>query len=176
MTVRNLPARPMLARSVAAATLLAVAALAAAPAHADPYGRYRGGHHHHRHGGPGWIPVLGAVVLGVAAANLVAAQNAPQNAPQTIVLPPAPPPPALQPLAVVPAVPAPVTVVTPAPVGATPAEWIVYPRHGQPPAQVEADRLGCQQWAVTVPGAWGNPSVLRRAEAACLDGRGYTVR
>jgi hypothetical protein len=109
------------------------------------------------------------VVLGVAAAKVIAAQNPPQ----TIVLPPAPPPP---PLAVVPVAPAPAVVIAPAPVAAAPAEWIVYPRHGQPPAQVEADRLGCQQWAVTVPGAWGNPAVLRRAEAACLDGRGYTVR
>ena len=67
-------------------------------------------------------------------------------------------------------------VVTPAPHASGAQEWIIYPRHGQPPAQLEADRLACQQWAVTVPGAWGNPAVLRRAEAACLDGRGYTVR
>ena len=168
MTASTQPARARLARAVAAATLLAVTALAAAPAHADPYGRHRGGHPH-RDGGRGWVPVFGAVVLGVAAANLIAAQNRPQ----TIVLPPAPPPP---PLAVVPVAPAPAVVIAPAPVAAAPAEWIVYPRHGQPHAQVEADRLACQQWAVTVPGAWGNPAVLRRAEAACLDGRGYTVR
>jgi hypothetical protein len=77
---------------------------------------------------------------------------------------------------VVPVVPAAPVVVTPAPHASSAQEWIIYPRHGQPPAQLEADRLACQQWAVTVPGAWGNPAVLRRAEAACLDGRGYTVR
>lgn len=173
MTPWNQPARPLAARRVAAATLVALVALAAAPAHADPYGRHRGGphkqHHHHR-GWNGWVPLVGAVVIGAAAAQIAAAQNPPQ----TILLPPAPPPP--PPVAVVPVVPAPPVVVAPAPHAGSAAEWIVYPRHGQSPAQLEADRLACQQWAVTVPGAWGNPAVLRRAEAACLDGRGYTVR
>jgi hypothetical protein len=167
------PVRPLAARRVAAATLVALVALATAPAHADPYGRHRGGHHHHHRGWNGWVPLVGAVVLGAAAAQIAAAQTPPQ----TIVLPPAPPPPL--PVAVVPVVPAPPALpvpVAPAPHAGAVTEWIIYPRHGQPPAQLEADRLACQQWAVTVPGAWGHPAVLRRAEAACLDGRGYTVR
>ncbi|MBS0448765.1 MAG: hypothetical protein JSR59_22815 [Proteobacteria bacterium] len=69
--------------------------------------------------------------------------------------------------------------VLPAPVppaAATPPAPVVYPRNGQSAAQTEADRRACDQWAATQPGATADASIFQRAEAACLDGRGYTVR
>ena len=62
----------------------------------------------------------------------------------------------------------------------------VYPRQGQSPEQQASDRYACHQWAATQAGA--DPTVngaglppqkradYQRALAACLDGRGYTVR
>lgn len=55
-------------------------------------------------------------------------------------------------------------------------EPIVYPRNGQGTEQTEADRQACNRWATTQPGAVADASVFQRAVAACLDGRGYTVR
>lgn len=148
------------------AGLAACLAIAAMPAHADGYGRHRGGH-----GGGfwgGWIPIVGVVALGLAAAQLNAAAAQP---PVVVQAPPPPPaPPAVQPA----------PAVVPGAAAAAPylaaAEWIAYPRDGQSPAQLEADRQACRQWAGTVPGAAADIAMFRRAEAACLDGRGYTVR
>jgi hypothetical protein len=62
----------------------------------------------------------------------------------------------------------------------------VYPRQGQTSEQQAADRYACHQWAVSQTGI--DPTVnaatvppqkrtdYQRALAACLDGRGYTVR
>ncbi len=53
---------------------------------------------------------------------------------------------------------------------------IIYPRNGQSAAQLEADRQECNRWATTQPLALAEADVFQRAVAACLDGRGYTVR
>lgn len=53
---------------------------------------------------------------------------------------------------------------------------IVYPRNGQSPTQTEADRQECNRWATTQPAAMADAAVFQRAVAACLDGRGYTIR
>jgi hypothetical protein len=53
---------------------------------------------------------------------------------------------------------------------------IIYPRNGQNPAQTEADRQECNRWATTQPSAMADASVFQRAVAACMDGRGYTMR
>jgi hypothetical protein len=62
----------------------------------------------------------------------------------------------------------------------------VYPRQNQTADQQAADRYACHQWAVSQTGI--DPTVngtsvppqkrtdYQRALAACLDGRGYTVR
>ena len=55
-------------------------------------------------------------------------------------------------------------------------EPIIYPRNGQSPEQTEADRQECNRWATTQPAALNDAQVFQRAVAACLDGRGYTVR
>lgn len=64
----------------------------------------------------------------------------------------------------------------------------VYPRNGQSADKQASDEYDCHRWAVTqsgfdpVAGATGNAtdaskrSDYARAQAACLDGRGYTVR
>jgi hypothetical protein len=57
-----------------------------------------------------------------------------------------------------------------------PPDPIIYPRNGQSSAQTEADRQECNRWATTQPSAMADASVFQRAMAACLDGRGYTVR
>jgi len=53
---------------------------------------------------------------------------------------------------------------------------IIYPRNGQSPAQTETDRQECNRWATTQPSAMADAEVFQRAVAACMDGRGYTVR
>ena len=69
-------------------------------------------------------------------------------------------------------------------------ESYVYPRQGQSPEQLKADRYECYRWAADQTGfdptrASGGPNgqggseqagAYRRAESACLEGRGYTVR
>jgi hypothetical protein len=64
----------------------------------------------------------------------------------------------------------------PAPVAKPPPDPIVYPRNGQSAAQTEADRVDCNRWATTQPSAMADASVFQRAVAACMDGRGYTLR
>jgi hypothetical protein len=54
-------------------------------------------------------------------------------------------------------------------------EPVIYPRNGQSPEQTSADRSACAQWA-TREAAGKEASVYQRAFAACMDGRGYTVR
>ncbi len=58
----------------------------------------------------------------------------------------------------------------------SPPEPIVYPRNGQPPQQVDADRADCNRWAGQQPRADSDVTVFQRGFAACLEGRGYTVR
>lgn len=55
-------------------------------------------------------------------------------------------------------------------------EQVIYPRNGQSADQMEADRQDCNRWAMTQPRAQSNASVFQRAIAACMEGRGYTVR
>jgi hypothetical protein len=86
------------------------------------------------------------------------------------VVPPPPGADSVQPLP--PPPPPPATPTTPPP----PPDPIVYPRNGQSAAQSEADRQECNRWATTQPNAVADASVFQRAVAACLDGRGYTVR
>ena len=77
--------------------------------------------------------------------------------------------------------------------GAPPAaanEPYVYPRQGQSDQQLQQDRYQCYRWAADQTGfdptrangggnaeaAAGQAGAYRRAESACLEGRGYTVR
>jgi len=69
------------------------------------------------------------------------------------------------------AVPVPV-----APAPKAPPDPIIYPRMGQSASQTEVDRQECNRWATTQPGAMADAEVFQRAIAACMDGRGYTVR
>ncbi len=69
--------------------------------------------------------------------------------------------------------------VQPTPLPAVPAalpEPIIYPRNGQSADQIEVDRQECNRWATTQPSALSDAQVFQRATAACMDGRGYTVR
>ena len=43
-------------------------------------------------------------------------------------------------------------------------------------AQLEADRQECNRWATTQQAALADARVFQRAVAACMDGRGYTLR
>ena len=79
--------------------------------------------------------------------------------------------------------PAPVTAA------ATAARVFVYPRQGQSAEQQAGDEYECHRWAasqsgfdptiaatgVAQPGT-GQREDYQRAAAACLEGRGYTVR
>ena len=70
-----------------------------------------------------------------------------------------------------------VAQVQPAPPPPPPkAEPVIYPRNGQSPEQLEADRRECNRWATTQPNAQADTSVFNRAVEACMDGRGYTMR
>ena len=76
------------------------------------------------------------------------------------------------------------------PQAAASTKLFVYPKNGQPPEQQSKDEYECQKWAMgqsgfdpTVAGG-GVPSDARpeksnayfRSDAACLGGRGYTVK
>ena len=56
------------------------------------------------------------------------------------------------------------------------ADPVIYPRNGQSAAQIDKDRQECVQWAVAQPRALADASVYQRAIAACMDGRGYSLR
>jgi hypothetical protein len=51
---------------------------------------------------------------------------------------------------------------------------MAYPEKGQTPAQQDADKSACRQWASTQAPS-SNQSDFVRAESACLAGRGYSV-
>lgn len=53
---------------------------------------------------------------------------------------------------------------------------VIYPRNGQSAEQMEQDQRECNRWATTQRDAMSDPSIFQRAVAACMDGRGYTVR
>ena len=59
--------------------------------------------------------------------------------------------------------------------GGSGGEPIVYPRNNQPPQQVEADKTDCFRWA-TQNSVGSSAPVFQRAFAACMDGRGYSVK
>jgi hypothetical protein len=74
-----------------------------------------------------------------------------------------------------------------APGGSAPSSGlIVYPKNGQSEEQLGKDKFECHRWAVGQTGfdpteprggaAPGNRSSYFRAQAACLEGRGYTVK
>jgi hypothetical protein len=60
-------------------------------------------------------------------------------------------------------------------------ELYVYPSAGQSPGQMDQDKYECHRWAVAESGfdpSLGKPgdyAEYRRAQCACLEGRGYTV-
>ena len=69
---------------------------------------------------------------------------------------------------------------------AAPADLTVYPKNGQSEAQLGKDRFECHRWAVAQTGfdptqfgggaAPGNRGEYNRAQGACLEGRGYSVK
>jgi hypothetical protein len=69
---------------------------------------------------------------------------------------------------------------------AAPSELFVYPKNGQSQEQLGKDKFECHRWAVGQTGfdptqprggaAPGNRSNYLRAQAACLEGRGYSVK
>jgi len=82
----------------------------------------------------------------------------------------------------VPAVPqgytneAPVVTAPPVVAPKAPPIPVIYPRNGQSPDETEGDRQDCNRWATTQDAALLDAEVFQRAVAACMDGRGYTVR
>jgi hypothetical protein len=72
----------------------------------------------------------------------------------------------------------------PAPAVSVPQSLFVYPREGQTPSQITADRSACNDWAIgqtgynpAQPGTAGSQSSsdFQRAVRTCLEGKGYTV-
>jgi hypothetical protein len=56
-------------------------------------------------------------------------------------------------------------------------DLFAYPQNGQPATQQAKDRSDCQQWATGQVGADATRhDDYLRAEAACLTGKGYSVR
>jgi len=144
--------------ALAASLAIAMAALPAV-SEARPYGHWHGGGW-----GWGWGPAFG-VALGV---DLALSSPYYYGYPQTVVV--APPPP------VVYAAP-PAVAAAPAPVApSSMPDPVIYPRNGQSPAQTESDMRACNSWATTQPRAQADASVFQRATAACMDGRGYSIR
>jgi hypothetical protein len=70
--------------------------------------------------------------------------------------------------------------------GAGASDLIAYPKNGQTEEQLGKDKFECHRWAVGQTGfdptqpaggaAPGNRSNYLRAQAACLEGRGYSVK
>jgi hypothetical protein len=71
--------------------------------------------------------------------------------------------------------------------GGSSPELIAYPKNGQTPEQQATDKYECHRWAAGQAGfdptqAAGTPvppngrSDYQRAQAACLEGRGYSVK
>jgi hypothetical protein len=160
-----LPTRRALAsftRAILVFGVLSGLGLAAAEAQARPYGRGGSGHHHFHGGWRG--PVWGGIGFGLG----VGVGSYYSGAPWYYGAP-------VYPTYVV---PAPVYEVgtAPAPTARPAPEPIIYPRSGQSAAQTEADRQACERWATTQPSAMADATVFQRASAACMEGRGYTVR
>lgn len=159
------------ARTLTAVFAAAVLAIAAVPAEAQ--GRHGGfGGHRGGHGGHGWAwggPVIG-LGIGIGLGSYYGGYGGYwgpvyPDYPGVIVVEGG-------------AAPGTVVATPPAQPDARrgPPEPVVYPRTGQSPAQTEADRQDCNRWATTQQAAMSDASVFQRAVAACLDGRGYTVR
>jgi hypothetical protein len=55
-------------------------------------------------------------------------------------------------------------------------ELYAYPMNGQGPEQQAQDRRECEQWAAAQTDADSSSAEYRRALAACLTGRGYSVQ
>lgn len=162
-----------------AALCAALALGAAAPGAAWAQYRHGGGHWHGGWGGYGRVygglPLL-ATVLTVGAVTYWVADGVYYRA-----------------------APAGGYVVVPAPVEAPPADTaaaktgearlFIYPRQSQSAGQQATDEYACHRWAAEQSGfdpvaagsagaaaAPGQRADYRHAQAACLDGRGYTVR
>jgi len=60
------------------------------------------------------------------------------------------------------------------PAGGPGSELFAYPRNGQSTEQQQRDRQECRDWAASQ--ASGNHQNELRAQTACLEGRGYSVR
>lgn len=140
-----------LLRTLIVSTLVATTGVASAgPRYGGPPPR-----HYHSHGGVGF----GGLVVGLAlAVPLIALAAQADRAPDVVYLPPPaplPPPPVYAP---------------------SRPEPVIYPRNGQGPAQLEADRRDCNRWAATQQAAMADAGVFQRAVEACMDGRGYTLR
>lgn len=157
------------------ASILAVAALAATAtsiqAEAHPYGR-GGGYSHGGYGGwhgRGWGGVGLGIGLGVGL-GVGSYYGGYYGGPYGVYYAPAYPTYVVQPPVYAEGSVPLVAATKPPPVP------IVYPRNGQSAAQTEADRQACERWATTQPSAMADASVFQRATAACMDGRGYTVR
>jgi hypothetical protein len=145
--------KPLVRTLIVSSLVLATGAASAGPRYHGHVPRH---HHHHHHRGPG----LGGLVLGLAVAvPLIALAQRAERAPEVVYVPQSPAP---QP-------PAPVYE----PSRAAP---VIYPRHGQGPAQLEDDHRDCNRWATTQPAAMADAGVFQRAVEACMDGRGYTLR
>ena len=170
-------------------TTTVLASLAAAlPAQArgpggPPHAGYGGHGNYGHHRGHGWGPgpfFWGAVGLGIGLNAYYGGPWYPGNAgyagyapyPGYVVVEPAPvvvvqeAQPAAQPVA---------AAAAQARTGAA-VDPVIYPRNGQSAAQIDKDRQECVQWAVAQPRALADASVYQRAIAACMDGRGYSLR
>ena len=175
----------MTRQTIVLRSLMAIAllVLAAAPLPADAQSRHGGGarpggggyHHHPGYGyRPGyWGPGLfwGGVGLGVGIGlGSTPSYGWPGYYPGYVINEPPPVYILPQPRPYPQALPLPVPAERGAP------DPVIYPRNAQSPAQTEADRQDCNRWATTVPSAMADASVFNRATAACMDGRGYTLR
>jgi len=161
---------------VFAAAALAVT-MAAAPALSEAQGRgghwhgggYHGGYHGYhgyRGGGWGWGPVFGlalGVDLALASRPYYGSGYGYYGYPSTVVVQAPPPVVAYE------------SRPAPAPISSAP-EPVIYPRNGQSAAQTETDMRDCNAWATRQPRAMADGSVFQRATAACMDGRGYSIR
>ena len=157
-----------------AVLILTMAIFLISPLSSEARGGYGGGGGHWSGGGHGgwWVPWA---VLG-GAAILAPYYYSPYYAPPPVIIREQPP-----------------EYIQPAPT-VTPSSTeriFVYPRQGQSEELQAKDRYECHSWAVsqtgydpTQPSAGDMPEAQRnqmradynRAQGACLDGRGYTVK
>jgi hypothetical protein len=77
-------------------------------------------------------------------------------------------------------VPAPESIANQVTAQSADLNLFAYPTNGQTAAQQAADRAECQKWATSQTGIDSPPASKRqdylRAQAACLQGRGYSVK